>query len=140
MRLRSKKNARAFPNQTTAAVMRGRGRRTRRSSAKILFICLIILVVIFSYIGNKRSQHLLRKMTDSGNLERCDLKSYPLLKMSELEELDLSGCVNLNLPDNPNLWTNLSSLKKLDLNNNQLDSLPQSMQNLMVISTRLQLI
>lgn len=93
---------------------------------KKLLLCIAILVV-FSFMGKERSSK--SRDIELEKLERCDLNSYPLWRLSELKELDLSSCDNnLNLPDDSSIWSNLSSLTKLDLNNNQLTSLPSSMQ------------
>lgn len=95
---------------------------------KKLLLCIAILVA-FSFMGKERPDK--SKETELENLERCDLNSYPLWRLPQLKELDLSSCDdNLNLPDDSSIWSNLSSLTKLDLNNNQLTSLPSSMQSM----------
>ena len=95
---------------------------------KKLLLCIVILV-IFSFMGKERPNK--SKETELENSERCDLTSYPLWRLPQLKELDLSSCDdNLNLPDDSSIWSNLSSLTKLDLNNNQLTSLPSSMQSM----------
>ena len=95
---------------------------------KKLLLCIAILVA-FSFMGKERPNK--SKETELENLERCDLNSYPLWRLQQLKELDLSSCDdNLNLPDDSSIWSNLSSLTKLDLNNNQLTSLPSSMQSM----------
>ncbi len=95
---------------------------------KKLLLCIAILVA-FSFMGKERPNK--SKETELENLERCDLNSYPLWRLPQLKELDLSSCDdNLNLPDDSSIWSNLSSLTKLDLNNNQLTSLPSSMQSM----------
>lgn len=133
MRLRSNvrvSNWREPPASTAAAA--AMPRRKRRNKMKYVFLLLIsVALCLMSFVGNnKRYQQNLRKRVDL-KLDRCDLFTYPLWKVAELKELDLSGCSgNLNLPDNPDLWASLSSLKKLDLNNNQLSILPLSMENL----------
>lgn len=96
---------------------------------KKLLLCIAILVVFISFMGKERSSK--SRDIELEKLERCDLNSYPLWRLSELKELDLSSCDNnLNLPDDSSIWSNLSSLTKLDLNNNQLTSLPSSMQSM----------
>jgi hypothetical protein len=139
MRLRSNVRVSNWRESTAstaaAAAAVPRRTRTRRRRKECVFILIsIVALCLLSFVGNKKSQHNLRRNADFDleKLEKCDLSTYPLWKVSELKELDLSGCggEKLNLPDNPNLWSSFSSLKKLDLNNNHLNRLPQSIENL----------
>lgn len=138
MRLRSNVRVSSWRESpaSSAASAAATPRRTRIRRKRKEFVFLLVSVVVLcslSFVVNKRSQYNLRRKNDLDldKLERCDLSTYPLWKVSEHEKLDLSECgANLNLPDNPNLWASFSSLKKLDLNNNQLTMLPRSMENL----------
>eukprot|EP00984_Skeletonema_dohrnii_P015000 scaffold6421_cov99-Skeletonema_dohrnii-CCMP3373.AAC.3 len=116
----------------TAAAMPRRTRPRRKKLECVIFLISIVALCFLSVVMNNRSQHNLSNLDHGGKSEtRCDLSTYPLWKISELKELNLSGCGNhLNLPDEPSLWTSFSALKKLDLNNNQLNTLPQSIEHL----------
>ena len=134
MRLRSNVRVSTWkesPTATAAAAAKPPKKRQRNKNNMKCVMCILIGIValcLLSAVGNKRSHHNLRETVSE---LRCDLSSYPLWKLSDLKELDLSGCGNnLNLPDERNLWTSFSSLKKLDLNNNQLRVLPQSIETL----------
>mmetsp|Transcript_15813 Transcript_15813/g.31894 ORF Transcript_15813/g.31894 Transcript_15813/m.31894 type:complete len:552 (+) Transcript_15813:26-1681(+) len=121
------------PTTATAAAMPRRTRPRRKKLECVIFLIGIAALCFLSAVMNKRSQHNLSNLDHGGKSEtRCDLSTYPLWKISELKQLNLSGCGNdhLNLPDEPSLWASFSSLKKLDLNNNQLHTLPQSIEHL----------
>mmetsp|Transcript_28330 Transcript_28330/g.42323 ORF Transcript_28330/g.42323 Transcript_28330/m.42323 type:complete len:553 (-) Transcript_28330:37-1695(-) len=123
----------ALPATTaTAAAMPRRTRPQRKKLECVIFLISILALCLLSAVMNRRSQHNLSNLYHGGKAEtRCDLSTYPRWKLSELKELDLSGCGNkLNLPDEPSLWASFFSLKKLDLNNNQLNTLPQSIEHL----------
>ena len=135
MRLRSNVRVSTWKEPPLAPAARAtttmpHGRQRRRFNNKCAMIVLIGFVALcfLSVAGNKRSHHNLRQTMPE---TRCDISSYPLWKLSDFKELDLSGCGNtLNLPDDPKIWASFSSLKKLDLNNNQLNILPKSIENI----------
>ena len=135
MRLRSNVRVSTWKEPPLAPAARAtttmpHGRQRRRFNNKCAMIVLIGFVALcfLSVAGNKRSHHNLRQTMPE---TRCDISSYPLWKLSDFKELDLSGCGNtLNLPDDPKIWASFSSLKKLDLNNNQLNILPKSIEKI----------
>ena len=61
-------------------------------------------------------------------LSQCDLSTYPDWQISELKELNLSGCSLSVLPGDVALWSKLASLKKIDLNGNLLKDLPAALE------------
>jgi Leucine-rich repeat (LRR) protein len=61
-------------------------------------------------------------------LSQCDLSTYPDWQISELKELNLSGCNLSVLPGDVALWSKLASLKKIDLNGNLLKDLPAALE------------
>eukprot|EP00986_Skeletonema_menzelii_P018955 scaffold27037_cov134-Skeletonema_menzelii.AAC.2 len=131
MRLRSNVRVSTWKEPARATAMpHGRPRRRRRKNKCAMFVLIGIVAIclLLSVTGNKWPNHNLRKTVSE---TRCDLSSYPLRKLRDLKELDLSSCgTNLNLPDVVEIWASFSSLKKLDLNNNQLKMLPQAIENI----------
>lgn len=75
----------------------------------------------------KKATYLARKTSDFRNYDKCKLETYPIWKIDEIKELNLSRCKNVSLPDDIELWSRFKSLKKIDLNNNSLENLPAAM-------------
>ena len=97
---------------------------------KAILICVTVVSCFLKFAWFRRSLHLQRKASNFGKLDRCNLNTYPLWKIQELKDLNLSGCGLDNLPNNAELWRRFTSLKKLDLNNNTLTELPNEMSAL----------
>mmetsp|Transcript_37202 Transcript_37202/g.68911 ORF Transcript_37202/g.68911 Transcript_37202/m.68911 type:complete len:558 (-) Transcript_37202:59-1732(-) len=94
---------------------------------KAIMICFGLISVFLTFTWFRRSRHLQRKSANFDKLDKCDLRTYPLWQIGKLEELNLSGCGHINLHDDSELWSRFKSLKKLDLNNNNLTDLPGEM-------------
>lgn len=94
---------------------------------KAILICLALVSGFLTFTWFRRSRHLQRKSADFIKLDRCDLRTYPLWQIGQLKELNLSGCEHINIPDDSELWSRFTSLKKLDLNNNYLSDLPEAL-------------
>lgn len=97
---------------------------------KAILICVTIVSCFLTFAWYRRSLHLQRKASNFDKLDRCNIETYPLWKIQELKELNLSGCGLVNLPNNAELWRRFASLKKLDMNNNTLAELPNEMSAL----------
>ena len=94
---------------------------------KAILICVTIVSCFLTFAWYRRSLHLQRKSSNFDKLDRCNLNTYPLWKIQELKELNLSGCKLVNLPNNAELWKRFASLKIIDLSNNTLTELPNEM-------------
>lgn len=111
---------------------RREGERTKRRPvvewSKAILLCLAVASGFLTLVWHKKSLHLQRQSSNFEMVDRCELKTYPLWQIEALEELNLSGCDHVSLPDDAELWSKFSSLKKLDLNNNSLIELPDEME------------
>ena len=90
----------------------------------------ILVSCFLTFAWYRRSLHLQRKASNFDKLDRCNIETYPLWKIQELKELNLSGCGLVNLHNNAELWRRFASLKKLDMSNNTLAELPNEMSAL----------
>jgi len=95
---------------------------------KAIIICIASVSSFVTFAWYRKSLHLQRKSANFEKLDRCDLTSYPIWQIGELQELNLSGCDNINLPPDSKLWSRFKSLRKLDLNNSTLKDLPDEMR------------
>ena len=94
---------------------------------KAISICLSFVLGFAIFVWSRHSRHMMRQSANFSEMDRCDLTTYPLWQIEQLKELNLSDCKKINLPADSDLWKRLSSLKKLDLNNNALRDLPAEM-------------
>ena len=140
MRLRSNVRVTKWkepPAIAEAAPARRHIERKRKNSGLVCVLVITVALVSFMVVIVGKMRYQLNPSSEisdadlGGKLERCDLSSYPRRMLTELKVLDLSRCGNnLNLPDEPILWASFTSLRKLDLNNNQLSTLIQSIENI----------
>ena len=96
--------------------------------SKAILLCLAVVSAFLTFVMHKKSLHLQRQSANFEMVNRCNIRTYPLWQIEKLEELNLSGCDHVNLPDDAELWSRFSSLKKIDLNNNSLTDLPEGME------------
>lgn len=95
---------------------------------KAIVMSITALACFMVFTLRRKATYLARKGSDFRTYEKCDLSSYPLWKIDEAEELNMSNCDHLSLPDDEEVWSRFKSLKKLDLNSNSLEDLPAAMQ------------
>jgi Leucine-rich repeat (LRR) protein len=96
--------------------------------AIIMSIAALAGFVVFTL--RKKATYLARKGSDFKTFDKCNLATYPVWKLDEAEELNMSKCEHMNLPDDIEVWSRFKSLKKLDLNSNSLTDLPSAMEAL----------
>ncbi|KAL7485629.1 hypothetical protein ACHAW6_011219 [Cyclotella cf. meneghiniana] len=82
------------------------------------------------FAWSRRTRYLARKTSDFKSLDRCNLETYPAWNIHEAQEINLSNCNHIDLPDDIETWSKFKSLKKLDLGNNSLEDLPMAMETL----------
>jgi len=90
-------------------------------------VIISISTIIFIYLY-RRSIYL---QNNTLNFDRCNLYSYQ--QIDELKELDLSNCGLSHLPTDIGLWSGFTYVTKLDLNNNTLSELPNTMSALQTL-------
>lgn len=95
------------------------------TKAIIMSISAFVGFVMFAL--SRKTTYLVRKGSDFKKYDKCNPATYPLWKIDEAEELNMSKCDHINLPDDEEIWSRFKSLKKLDLNNNSLSDLPAAM-------------
>jgi hypothetical protein len=99
---------------------------TEWTKAIAMSLGLTMLFVVFSL--NRRGKFLSRKTSDFKSFDKCNLATYPMWKIDEVQELNLSKCDHVHLPDDVEVWSKFKSLKKLDLSGNSLGDLPMAME------------
>eukprot|EP00956_Cyclotella_meneghiniana_P010390 scaffold14401_cov58-Cyclotella_meneghiniana.AAC.13 len=104
---------------------------------KAIIMSLTIMSGFVLFALRKQATYLARKTSDFRNYDKCKLETYPIWKIDEIKELNLSQCQNVSLPDDFEVWSRFKSVKKIDLNNNNLEHLPAAMD---ALSTSLEIL
>ena len=99
-----------------------------REWTKAIVMSIASVTVFVMFALRSKNTYLARKTSDFTTYSKCDLETYPLWKIDEAIELNLSDCQLNTLPDNIEIWSRFKSLKKLDLNSNSLVDLPMAME------------
>lgn len=105
------------------------------TKAIVMSVAALSGFVMFSL--RRKTAYLARKTSDFRTFDRCNLETYPMWKIDEAKELNLSKCEHIELPDDPGVWSKFKSLKKIDLNSNLLEGLPDAME---VLSSSLEIL
>ena len=117
--------------------------RTGRSTSLLEWAKAVTLTVVavgsfLAFVHSRKKPWLERTAADFSTVQRCNISSYPTWRIHELEVLGLSGCGDgLVLPEDGATWSRFASLRKIDLNNNSLTSLPDGMD---MISSSLEIL
>ena len=95
---------------------------------KAVTLTVVAVGSFLAFVHSRKTAWLERTTADYSTIRRCNLTTYPSWRIHELEELQLSGCGDkLVLPEDGATWSRFASLRKMDLNNNSLTSLPDGM-------------
>ena len=105
------------------------------TKAIIMSVAAFSGFVMFSM--RRKTAYFARKTSDFRTFDRCNLETYPMWKIDQAKELNLSKCDHIELSNDPDVWSRFRSLTKLDLNSNLLEDLPDAMQ---VLSSSLEIL
>jgi len=99
--------------------------------AKAVTLTAVAIGSFLAFVRSRKTAWLERSAADFAKISRCNITTYPTWRIHELEELKLSGCGDgLVLPEDRAAWSRFASLRKMDLNNNSLTSLPDGMETI----------